>query len=263
MKNIHILPTDKPSRLQRFTDVDKIEFELASKDEIFNKGINIYITNDEDIKEGDWFIANNGVHKCIRVDENTSCPFITLNSKGEEIGHFKTWKTKIILTTDFRLAPDVQKIDDEFLEWFVKNPSCEEVEIKKVWFSLDKSTNGNLGITSNGYWGYKIIIPKEEPKYVSSGGAKYVFGTVKGEYTIGNPSPNTVKGEFALAMGYNPETTNKSEGHHSIVIGNGLTSTKPYQLLVDRNGVKIDKIMTIEEYELLSQVLKSINDIKI
>jgi hypothetical protein len=36
---------------------------------------------------------------------------------------------KIILTTDQDLIKDgVQAIDDEFLEWFVKNPSCEEVE---------------------------------------------------------------------------------------------------------------------------------------
>jgi hypothetical protein len=63
-------------------------------------------------------------------------------------------------------------------------------------------------------------------------------------------------------MGFNPETANKAESHHSIVIGSSLKSTEPYQLLVDRNGIKINKIMTIEEYQLLSQVLKSINDIK-
>ncbi len=99
-------------------------------------------------------------------------------------------------------------------------------------------------------------------KYVSSGGEKYVFGTAKGEYTIGITSPNTAKGEYGLAIGFNPETANTAYDHHSIVIGNGLTTTEPYQLLVDRNGIKIDKIMTMEEYELLSQVLKSINDIK-
>jgi hypothetical protein len=48
----------------------------------------------------------------------------------------------------------VQSIDDEFLEWFVKNPSCEFVEVDKNWnYPLDKS------------WEYKLrIIPKEEPK---------------------------------------------------------------------------------------------------
>ena len=123
---------------------------------------NIYITNDEEIKEGDWFIANNGVHKCIRVDNNTSCPFITLNSKGEEIGHFKTWRTKIILTTDQDLIKDgVQAIGDEFLEWFINNPSCERVEVGYGWIRLTETDN-------EGYW---VSIPnkqfemqQEEPK---------------------------------------------------------------------------------------------------
>jgi hypothetical protein len=112
MKNIHILPTSQPSRLQRFTDVDKIEFELASKDEIFNKGINIYITSDEEIKEGDWCVDDIGdVFKI------------------EYLKYFKDFCKKIILTTDQDLIKDgVQAIDDEFLEWFVRNPSCERVE---------------------------------------------------------------------------------------------------------------------------------------
>jgi hypothetical protein len=46
----------------------------------------------------------------------------------------------------------VQAIDDEFLEWFVKNPSCEEVEVVKT---APIRPFGSL---------YKIIIPKEEPK---------------------------------------------------------------------------------------------------
>ena len=79
------------------------------------------------------------------------------NSKGEEIGHFKTWSTKIILTTDQDLIKDgVQAIDDEFLEWFVENPSCEKDEVNK----------GFADGTAYGYnfLDYKIIIPKEEAK---------------------------------------------------------------------------------------------------
>jgi hypothetical protein len=264
MKNIHLIPTDKPSRLGYLTKKGKEVFkDLRLFDRLMpnildSENQNIYITSDEEIKEGDYVINN--------LDKLIGKSIRELNS-----GEIKDREySKIILTTDQDLIKDgVQAIDDEFLEWFVKNPSCESVEIEEICpltccIQKEGKTKMNNGcMERNRCLNYKIIIPKEEPKYVSSGGAKYVFGTVKGEYTIGNPSPNTVKGEFALAMGYNPETTNKPEGHHSIVIGNGLTSTKSYQLLVDRNGVKIDKIMTIEEYELLSQVLKSINDIKI
>lgn len=179
--NIHILPTDKPSRLQK-NKHNKLFLSEENKSYSDCISQNIYITNDEEIKEGDWFIANNGVHKCIRVDNNTSCPFITLNSKGEEIGHFKTWRTKIILTTDQDLIKDgVQSIDDEFLEWFVKNPSCETVEVEK-WFDtshidlgIGKVYHNNPTIPL-----YKIIIPKEEPKqtveeYEQQGLEKYSY----------------------------------------------------------------------------------------
>jgi hypothetical protein len=55
---------------------------------------------------------------------------------------------KIILTTDQDLIKDgVQAIPDDFLEWFVKNPSCEFVEVEELI-----SNNGNA------FYGYKIII---------------------------------------------------------------------------------------------------------
>jgi hypothetical protein len=236
MKNIYILPTTESSRLKDENLYSSPSYILSREPLHWRYAVHMYITSeDEDIYENDYIITQEG--KLVQVSYLLSSDI------------YKS--SKVIMTTSQKLIEDgVQEIDDTFLEWFIENPTCEYVEIES-W-----ETKGEWNLD------YKIIIPKEEPKYVSSGGAKYVFGTVKGEYTIGNPSPNTVKGEFALAMGYNPETTIKPEGHHSIVIGNGLRSTEPYQLLVDRNGIKIDKIMTIEEYELLSQVLKSINDIK-
>jgi len=139
MKNIHVLPTDKPSILIK--DIWKNTFSLV---ENFNtnhtdfKAQNIYITSDEEIKEGDWCILfkdkKDYIFKALSVDNYSNCK-------------------KIILTTDQDLIKDgVQVIDDEFLEWFVKNLSCEKVE-------YDKNYN-----RSNGKYYYKIIIPKEEPK---------------------------------------------------------------------------------------------------
>ena len=56
----------------------------------------------------------------------------------------------MILIIDKDLIKDgVQAIDDTFLEWFVKNPSCESVEVQK-WSSLAEC----------GY-SYHIIIPKQ------------------------------------------------------------------------------------------------------
>ncbi len=115
MKNIHVLPTDKPSRL--VLDVNN-NLALA-----FNKSIEenalykrtIYITSDEEIKEGYYYdLTHNIVMKSIFYQSSDK------NCK------------KIILTTDQDLIKDgVQAINDEFLEWFVKNPSCEDVEVLK------------------------------------------------------------------------------------------------------------------------------------
>ena len=69
---------------------------------------------------------------------------------------------KIILTTDQDLIKDgVQDIDNEFLEWFVKNPSCEYIEIENVY---DKFLNSGKRSVSDFRKKYKIIIPKGEPK---------------------------------------------------------------------------------------------------
>jgi hypothetical protein len=168
MKNIHVLPTDKPSRLQKFINyvVDKIEFELCSKDEFFNKGQHIYITNDEEIKEGDWYLVelfkitgeSDGFHieKCTKLDDVWCNNFDVISTR-----HKDNCK-KIILTTDQDLIKDgVQDIDDEFLEWFVKNPSCEMVEVEKDEFYSKKAfIEGKDAITFK----YEIILPKEEPR---------------------------------------------------------------------------------------------------
>ena len=97
----------------------------------------LYVLSDEEIKEGDWFIANQGVHKCIRVNENTTCRYITLNNNGEEIGHFKTWKTKIIATTNYELSvgirSGVKEIDDAIpdLVWHTELPKMPQSFIQE------------------------------------------------------------------------------------------------------------------------------------
>jgi hypothetical protein len=155
MKNIHLLKTDKPSRLQLFEGINEFEFELCSKDSFFNKGVHIYITSDEEIKQKElcYCISNN----CI----------VRFSDFGDNQKNYK----KIILTTDQKLIADgIQVIDDEFLEWFVKNPSCEEVkvelQIKSVHLPQKQLSENSYDLSFR--WMdityYKIIIPKEEPK---------------------------------------------------------------------------------------------------
>ena len=138
MKNIHILPTDKPSRLHLWTDEKGTRLELCEL--VYSHTRNtqhLYITSDEEIKEGDWFM--------IFTNKKPVAP--------TKAGLFDSDCKKIILTTDVDLINDgVQKIDDEFLEWFVNNPRCEWVEVKKEMYmpfdgkvpfelSLDQSLN--------------------------------------------------------------------------------------------------------------------------
>lgn len=150
MKNIHVLLTNKPSKLYKSIfwdskDKQKLKF---SNIPIFNNSnfikYNTYITSDEEIKVNDYITDGYKVWKW--KDESS-----LLGRK------------KIILTTDQDLIKDdVQSIDDEFLEWFVKNPSCEEIKIN---YEIYKEGVGLL--TSDWRMSeddkYKIIIPKEEP----------------------------------------------------------------------------------------------------
>jgi hypothetical protein len=163
MKNIHLIKTDKPSRLQKFINyvVDKIEFELCSKAEFFNKGQHIYITDNSEIIEGDWCY-----HIELKDDKVDRCYQVTKYHTWTNNGVDKTRKfKKIILTTDPDLIKDgVQDIDDVFLEWFVKNPSYEFVEVKSKKIRVDKNFND---ISHWNRFKYKIIIPQEVPKFIS------------------------------------------------------------------------------------------------
>jgi hypothetical protein len=174
MKNIHVLPTDKPSRLIKSQDNDFVYLNINAPNWFENnlKTIkqNIYITDDSEIKEGYWYVS---IDETIR--QSTAVWDTTIYDKCPN--------KKIILTTDPDLIADgVQAIDDEFLEWFVKNPSCE-IEVRKIEDELISPKNpkirfnalqdppsfipieslNNMILT----YKYKIIIPQEEPKQES------------------------------------------------------------------------------------------------
>jgi hypothetical protein len=139
MKNVHILPTDKPSRLYKTGNFLLLDSKAMPNNTLETKNQNIYITNDSEIKVGDWYYLprTNYIYKCI--EDPTG-----LNLER------RLGVAKIILTTDQDLIKDgIQPIDDDFLEWFVRNPSCEFVE---VYHQLHKDEPL-----------YKIILPQEEP----------------------------------------------------------------------------------------------------
>ncbi len=149
MKNIHVLPTEKPSRLCYVICTEKstltlFEDAMDKASRFFPQ--NIYITSNEEIKYGDWFIALDGSNDIYKANK-VWLDIIKENPNPSQ---------KIILTTDQDLIKDgIQAIDDEFLEWFVKNQSCESVEVNRMCY-------GALSGFADA--GYKIILPKEEPK---------------------------------------------------------------------------------------------------
>jgi hypothetical protein len=139
MKNIFLISSDIPVRYYGNHYVNQ----------------NIYITS------GDKFVCDEYVTDGIEV--------IRASSKlvnAQSLVDRRDWK-KIVLTTDTKLIEDgVQPIIDNYLEWFVENPTCEEVEVIKEYFWEDT------------FRGYSLRLPKqgtveEEPKCSCKVGEPY------------------------------------------------------------------------------------------
>jgi hypothetical protein len=158
MKNIHLVPTDKPSRLVKvYDDANRENFTVKLDVEVndsFKEYVNVYITSDEEIKDGDYYYDN------IVLQIRQWKSFMIYNS----VQHFK-----IILTTDQDLIADgVQEIDDEFLVWFIENSNCEEINIETIMECDNCGREHCDNLQCRGYKDspyYKIIIPKEELNY--------------------------------------------------------------------------------------------------
>lgn len=152
MKNIHVLPTNKPSRLSINCETDLLQLGLDNR--MFHDDMHIYITSDEEIKEVYWFIhSSHGTTTLLKCKSTNSKEIID----NEDKSCWLEYSHKIILTTDQDLIKDgVQAIPDEFLEWFVRNPSCENIEVVKKrdkWLEFEGKKSF--------IYKYKIIIPKE------------------------------------------------------------------------------------------------------
>jgi hypothetical protein len=169
MKNVHLLPTDKLIKSAGDLVKDKYgSIHIFTKNDGKEYGktttkLNIYITDNSEIKEGNYVVVD--------------CSEIEIEEVRLVIGYYNEqflfddrgqihmdYSKKIILTTDQDLINDgVQPIDDEFLEWFVKNPSCEFVETQ----CSGRNCIEDFGCTKEGCNGVEpleIIIPQEELK---------------------------------------------------------------------------------------------------
>jgi hypothetical protein len=141
----------------------------------------LYILSDEEIKEGDWFIANKGIHKCLEVVKG-DYPYKVANQyNGGEIQYqSKHWiGNKIIATTDKSLVIGREHDDtvpfpkmrdkclpqpsqafiEKYIAWWNQGDQLEEVMVE---YEKDYSINewkggfeGNRCQTCNKwYYGY-------------------------------------------------------------------------------------------------------------
>lgn len=144
-KNIFILPTDKPSKLHLWSDENGTRLELCELEYSHTRNTqNIYITNNEEIKINDYITDG----------------YLVWQWKDDSslLG-----RKRVILTTDINLIKEsVQAIDNEFLEWFVKNTSCDKVDVINKPYKLPYES-GNM-YQNCWFDKYKVVIPKKEPK---------------------------------------------------------------------------------------------------
>lgn len=115
MKNVHLLQTEVyPAKLQ--LDRDYGTLKILDEPCVINGqdfvGANLYIISNELYTVG-WYLDNNN-----HITKTTT--------KQESAWEYQQKWKKIILTTDQNLIKDgVQALDDEFLNWFIKNQKRE------------------------------------------------------------------------------------------------------------------------------------------
>lgn len=124
MKNLYLINTNDPSNLTIRCNTNNLMFSYnkfvsqQSGGGELNKNQHVYVTGDEEVEEGDWYIRIIGYNP-LKADKNY------VLYRGDE---------KIIMTTDQNLIQDgIQSVDDEFLLHLCNNPNCEKVKIHSVY----------------------------------------------------------------------------------------------------------------------------------
>jgi hypothetical protein len=124
MKNLFLVYTDKPSYLTLRHKNNDILFSTADffynnkiLDTKINTNFNLYVTSNEETKEGDW-VYFKSTSEIIIVPEG---------------GFKENFCKKIILTTDPDLIKDgIQKIPNKFIEDYIQNPNLEYIDVDSI-----------------------------------------------------------------------------------------------------------------------------------
>ncbi len=153
MKNVHLLQTETyPAKLQ--LDRDYGTLKILDEPCVINGqdfvGANLYITSNEEIQIDEWcFEIYNRESTAVAprfIDENNNTWW--LRQINMSVSADDANCKKIILTTDVRLIKDgVQAIDDEFLDWFIKNQK-REIPIITTIVNNESHYTTNIGFES-------------------------------------------------------------------------------------------------------------------
>ena len=181
MKNIHIIPTDKPSRLLYFGTSKELTLQInLATFRVFERSPqNIYITNSEKPKNGDYIVdvEDGSIGKVVNDKDEHNFEIQYSNGKGlscvvkdcqEQV---KYPIAKIVICSDPELIKNgVQEVPEYFLKWFIvgKNP-IEYVEIKPHLESLDTMKNS-----------YEIIIPQPKQETIEEVAERILANNIDG-----------------------------------------------------------------------------------
>lgn len=136
MRNLHLLPTPKSSRLVTRKFSDKLLLaDIATKRSEY-KRFNLYITGEEitGFENNIWVFNNDRVW----LWENTMT--IKFDNKPKII----------VLTTDKDLIDSgVQAIDNTFLKWFVMKPTCDFVKVNRFAINCSCENQSKYRVDAN------------------------------------------------------------------------------------------------------------------
>jgi hypothetical protein len=214
MKNIFLIPTENSSRLSIKDGV------LILHRQQWRKGTqNIHITSDSK------FVRDEYITDGIEVIKAT--PKL-VDAQG--LVDRRDWK-KILMTTDPELIKDgVHPIGEDFLQWFVENPTCFKVEVVYGLFNpMGRQVDPNdLGQNhSQCVWKYKIITTKEEQK-------QHLIDMMRGDEELGLYDESR---EIKVEDIFNDEKREKVKRvilQHKVL--QGLSLINPLHLRMTDNG---------------------------
>ena len=219
MKNIFLIPTDKPSRLYYHSDLKHLVLTNKTMLREFVINQNIYITSNSKFVKDEYITDG--------VEVMKATPKL-VDAQG--LVDRRDWK-KILMTTDPELIKDgVHPIGEDFLQWFVKNPTCIKVEVVYGLFNpMGRQVDPNdLGQNhSKCVWKYKIITTKEEQK-------QHLIDMMKSDEELGLYDESR---EIKLEDVFNDE---KREGAKRVIhqhkVLKGLSLVNPAHLQMTSNG---------------------------